>query len=80
MTSLVAQGMPNREIAEHVFLSYQTVRNRVSRIFDVAGVSNRTQLALAWRLCANCPDVACPANPAARLSPAGHVAVGDRPL
>ena len=79
---MIAEGLSNREIADRVFLSYQTVRNRVSQLFDVTGATNRTQLALMmWRGClSNCPDAACPANPAARLSPAGHGADGDRPL
>ena len=45
---LVAHGLTNRTIAEHLHLSHQTVRNRITRIFDVTGVSNRTQLAVAW--------------------------------
>lgn len=76
---MVAEGLTNREIADRVFLSYQTVRNKISQLFDLTGATNRTQLALmVWRGClANCPDAACPANPAAPLSPAGRVAGGD---
>ena len=48
IADLVARGMTNKEIAGQLNLSHQTVRNHVSRIFDEVGVSNRTQLALAW--------------------------------
>lgn len=46
--SLVAEGLPNRDIARQVFLSCQTVRNRLTRIFDITGAGNRTQLAVMW--------------------------------
>jgi DNA-binding NarL/FixJ family response regulator len=46
--SLVAEGLPNRDIARQVFLSCQTVRNRLTRIFDITATSNRTQLAVMW--------------------------------
>lgn len=42
---LVAAGFADREIAETVFLSHQTVRNRVSRILGETGARNRTHLA-----------------------------------
>ena len=48
ITALVAQGCSNREIAQRVYLSYQTVRNRLTRIFDATGAANRTQLAVLW--------------------------------
>lgn len=43
---LIAQGMSDREIATKVYLSPQTVRNRVSRLLTNLGRENRTQLAL----------------------------------
>ena len=48
IVELVAHGLTNRMIAEHLHISPQTVRIRITRIFDVTGVSNRTQLAVAW--------------------------------
>lgn len=48
ITELLASGMTNKAIAEQVFLSHQTVRNRVVRIFDVTGATNRTELAVMW--------------------------------
>lgn len=45
---LITEGCANREIALRVFLSCQTVRNRLTRIFDITGTSNRTQLAVMW--------------------------------
>lgn len=44
--SLIGQGMTDREIAARVYLSPQTVRNRVSRLLTTLGRENRTQLAL----------------------------------
>jgi DNA-binding NarL/FixJ family response regulator len=48
IVGLVAAGLSDREIGELVFLSCQTVRNRVSRLLDRCGVRNRTQLALLY--------------------------------
>lgn len=42
---LVAEGMTNKEIAAHLFLSEGTVRNILSVIMDKLNVKNRTQLA-----------------------------------
>lgn len=44
--SFIGQGMTDREIAARVYLSPQTVRNRVSRLLTNLGRENRTQLAL----------------------------------
>lgn len=44
--SLIGRGMTDREIASRVYLSPQTVRNRVSRLLTTLGRENRTQLAL----------------------------------
>ena len=43
---LVAQGFRNREIAEKLFISEQTVKNHLHNIFDKLGVSDRLELAL----------------------------------
>jgi DNA-binding NarL/FixJ family response regulator len=43
---LLADGMSDKQIAESVFLSVQTVRNRVSRLLNRFGKENRTQLAV----------------------------------
>jgi len=45
---LVAQGLTNKEIAANVFLSEGTVRNNIVVIMEKLGVSNRTQLGLAY--------------------------------
>lgn len=45
---LVAQGLTNREIAGSLFLSEGTVRNNIVVIMEKLGVSNRTQLGLAY--------------------------------
>lgn len=44
--SLIAQGMTDKQISQRVFLSAQTVRNRISRLLGLLGRDNRTQLAL----------------------------------
>ena len=43
---LLAEGMSNKEIAETINLSQNTVRNYVSMILDKLGLSNRTEIAL----------------------------------
>jgi DNA-binding NarL/FixJ family response regulator len=43
---LVAEGLRNRDIARHMSLSENTVRNYVFRIFDKLGTANRVELAL----------------------------------
>ena len=43
---LVAQGFKNKEIAERMFISEQTVKNHLHNIFDKLGVSDRLELAL----------------------------------
>ncbi len=44
--SLLAQGMSNRDIAQHLYLSEKTVRNRLTLIFRKLGVKNRSQAIL----------------------------------
>lgn len=46
IVQLVAQGYRNREIAEKLFISEQTVKNHLHNIFDKLGVSDRLELAL----------------------------------
>ncbi len=43
---LVAQGFKNKEMAERMFISEQTVKNHLHNIFDKLGVSDRLVLAL----------------------------------
>jgi two-component system, NarL family, nitrate/nitrite response regulator NarL len=46
IVALVAQGYRNREMAEKMFISEQTVKNHLHNIFDKLGVSDRLELAL----------------------------------
>lgn len=43
---LVTRGYKNKEIAEKLFISEQTVKNHLHNIFDKLGVSDRLELAL----------------------------------
>jgi NarL family two-component system response regulator LiaR len=42
---LIAQGLSNREIAEKLFVSENTVKTHSSRLFDKLGAKRRTQAA-----------------------------------
>lgn len=44
--TLLARGMSNREIAQQLYLSEKTVRNRLSIVFRKLGVKNRSQAIL----------------------------------
>ena len=46
IVSLVAQGFKNKEIADKIFTSEQTVKNHLHNIFDKLDVSDRLELAL----------------------------------
>ena len=43
---LIAQGYKNKEIAEKMFITEQTVKNHLHNVFDKIGVSDRLELAL----------------------------------
>lgn len=40
---LIAEGLSNREMAERLFVSENTVKTHTSRVFDKLGASRRTQ-------------------------------------
>jgi DNA-binding NarL/FixJ family response regulator len=46
VVELVSQGFKNKEIAQRMFISEQTVKNHLHNIFDKLGVSDRLELAL----------------------------------
>ena len=46
IVAYVAQGYKNKEMAEKMFISEQTVKNHLHNIFDKLGVSDRLELAL----------------------------------
>jgi len=48
ITRLVAQGLTNKEIAAHLFLSEGTIRNNIVVIMEKLRVSNRTQLGMEY--------------------------------
>ena len=45
---LVAEGMNNKEIAAHLYLSEGTVRNQISIVLEKLGLRDRTQLAVFY--------------------------------
>jgi len=50
---LIAEGLSNKEIAERVFVSENTVKTHASRVFNKLGARRRTeavQLRKSWRL------------------------------
>ena len=48
LTTLVAQGMSNKEIAAEMYLSEGTVRNYLSQILETLDLRDRTQLAIFY--------------------------------
>ncbi len=58
---LLAEGLPNRLIAERLFISENTVRNHVRHILDKLRVRSRTEAAL-YAVRANVIDLAVPAR------------------
>jgi DNA-binding CsgD family transcriptional regulator len=47
IAQLGAQGLSNREIAQHLYISPRTVGSHLYRIFPKLGIANRAQLAAA---------------------------------
>lgn len=47
--ALVAQGLSNAEIASHLGITTQCVKNRLREVYIVTGMDNRVQLTL-WYL------------------------------
>jgi DNA-binding CsgD family transcriptional regulator len=48
VADLVARGLTNREIAEALFITTDTVKKHLTRAMELTGCANRTQLALTW--------------------------------
>ncbi|MGO3327473.1 helix-turn-helix domain-containing protein [Gordonia sp. (in: high G+C Gram-positive bacteria)] len=48
VAALVSEGCTNSEIADRLFLSELSIKKYISRIFDVTGFRNRSELAAAW--------------------------------
>ncbi len=46
---LVAEGCSNRQVAESLCISVDTVKHHVRHAMEATGYANRTQLALAWQ-------------------------------
>ena len=48
MIRLIAEGLCNKEIATHLYLSEGTVRNYLTTILDKLNLRDRTQLAVFY--------------------------------
>ena len=63
LVHLVAEGMGNREVAQHMNITENSVKKALLRIFDKVGVSNRVELvlcAIAWKNLAFDKELAAP--------------------
>ncbi|MEQ1751803.1 MAG: LuxR C-terminal-related transcriptional regulator [Prosthecobacter sp.] len=49
MLDLLAQGLANKEIADRLTLSTETVRVHLKRIYDKLHVRSRTEAAIKYR-------------------------------
>lgn len=57
--ALIATGMTNAEIAQHLFISPHTVKNHVTNIYKKLKVEDRTQIAL-WAIASGLAGEALP--------------------
>jgi DNA-binding NarL/FixJ family response regulator len=65
----VSRGMTNREIADELFLSVDTVKTHARRLYAKLGVSNRTQAAMRGRWRSDLPSSPpAPAEDSARFA------------
>lgn len=46
LVDMVCRGESNAEIAEHLFVSDQTIKRDLTHVFEVLGVGNRTEMAV----------------------------------
>lgn len=56
VAQMLATGRTNREIAEHLVLSVETVKDHVARVARKLGASNRTEAAIRYQQLAATPD------------------------
>ncbi|GAA4639454.1 hypothetical protein GCM10023196_101150 [Actinoallomurus vinaceus] len=49
IADLVATGLTNQEIAEHLHVTVDTVKKHISRALRKTSCTSRTQLAVLWR-------------------------------
>ena len=76
----VADGLSNREIANHLHLTEHTVKNYLFRIFDKLGVSSRVEVVLfAFGLAGTVPQMSAAKNLKGRAHPsAGNAGNGRK--
>lgn len=73
---LIAEGLSNREIAERVHVSENTVKTHSSRVFDKLGARRRTQAVQMGREFRLIPDKARSIAPTAQKAAPGHPTFG----
>lgn len=49
VAGLVAAGMTNREVAEHLHVTVDTVKKHITSVLRKTGCTSRTRLAVLWR-------------------------------
>ncbi|MFB9838870.1 response regulator transcription factor, partial [Actinoallomurus acaciae] len=49
IAELVAAGMTNRQLAEHLHVTVDTVKKHLTSVLRKTGCSSRTRLAVLWR-------------------------------
>jgi len=57
--ALVANGLPDKEIAKEMRLTLHTVHNYLNRVYEKLGISSRVELVLYMQV--NSPEVRCSA-------------------
>jgi DNA-binding NarL/FixJ family response regulator len=49
VADLVAAGMTNRQVAEHLHVTVDTVKKHITNVLRKTGCTSRTRLAVLWR-------------------------------
>jgi DNA-binding NarL/FixJ family response regulator len=77
IVGLVADGLTNRQIAEHLKLSEHTVKNYLFNVFEKLGVSTRVELVLYTLSRNSARSAPIPSNPACISRPLSSTAASN---